>query len=102
MFYAEDRATLQRIERKLDELLKWLNLEKDRDMAREDELLAKIQEETDAGVAMGMLLDKIADDLEALKATLDPTAQAKIDEAITRIQTNKDAWIAKTLENTES
>jgi len=69
-------------------------------MAREQELLDKIQEETNAGTAMGMVLDLVAQDLAALKASLDPAAQAKIDEAITKIAANKDAWVAKAVANT--
>ena len=96
----EDRKLLTKIDRKLDSIFDWLKQERERDMAREQEILDNIQAETDAGTAMGMLLDKIAQDLSNLKASLDPAAQAKIDEAITRIQANKDSWVAKTLANT--
>ena len=96
----EDRKLLTKIHGKLDSIFDWLKQERERDMAKEQELLDRIQEETDAGTAMGMLLDKIAQDLSNLKGSLDPAAQAKIDEAITRIQANKDSWIAKTLANT--
>jgi hypothetical protein len=99
-FFPSDRETLQRIEAKIDLIMTYLKKEGERSMAREQELLDAIQAETNAGVAMSLLLDSIADDLSALKSSLDPTAQAKIDEAIARISSNKENWVAKTLENT--
>ena len=95
-FDYNDKLALRRIETKVDtltnlvtQLTNLIKKEGERSMA-----------ETDAGTSMGLLLDKISDDLDALKATLDPTAQAKVDEAIAKITANKDAWVAKVLANT--
>ena len=71
-------------------------------MSKEAELLAAIQEETDAGTAVVMLLDKVVGDLADLKATMDPDASAKMDEAIAKIKANKDAWAAAVVRDTPS
>jgi hypothetical protein len=96
VFTERDRKTLNRIEFYLNIVLE----QGDYIMTKEAELLTAIQEETDAGMAVVMLLDKISGDLADLKATMDPDAAAKLDEAIGKIKANKEAWAAAVVRDT--
>ncbi len=98
MFTDRDRKTLNRINFYLQILLE----QGDYIMTKEAELLTAIQEETDAGTAVVMLLDKVVGDLADLKATMDPDASAKLDEAIAKIKANKDNWAAAVVRDTPS
>ena len=96
MFTERDRKTLNRVERYLTYVLE----QGDYIMTKEAELLAAIQEETDAGTAVIMLLDKVVGDLADLKATMDPDAAAKMDEAIAKIKANSANWAAAVVRDT--
>ena len=98
MFTDRDRKTLNRISFYLQILLE----QGDYIMTKEAELLAAIQEETDAGTAVIMLLDKVVGDLADLKATMDPDASAKLDEAIAKIKANSANWAAAVVRDTKA
>lgn len=70
-------------------------------MSKEGELLAAIQEETDAGTAVVMLLDKVVGDLADLKAQMvDPVSAELLDKAIAQLKANKDNYAAAVVRDT--
>jgi hypothetical protein len=93
---------LARIERKLDRLAYIIIKQGEAIMSKEADLLAAIQEETDAGTAVIALLDKVVDDLADIKAGMDPDSAAKLDEALAKVKANKEAWAAAVVRNTAS
>jgi hypothetical protein len=87
---------LLRIEWKLDKIInQGVEI-----MGREADLLAAIIEETEAGKAVVLLLDKVAEDLAEIKEHIDPDAAAILDEALAKVKANKEAWAAAVIKNT--
>lgn len=71
-------------------------------MATGQEILDALEAETDAGTAVVMLLDTVVAELRDVKASMDPADQAKMDEALAKINANKETWAAAALRNTHS
>lgn len=71
-------------------------------MATGQEILDALEAETDAGTAVVMLLDKVVVELRDMKASMDPADQAKLEDALAKINANKEAWAQAALRNTHS
>ena len=100
-----DRAMLARIEKKIDSLLKLLTAhtkEGEKIMAKLDDLVAEVAEETSVIASAGTLLDGLTAQVRALRDDLADAGvdTAKVDAVLASLQANKAALQEAVVRNT--
>lgn len=101
-FSDADKKTLIRIEQKLDSLLKQTTKTGEKMMAKMDDLITEVAEETSVITSAGVLLDGLTAQIQALRDDLAQAGidTAKIDEVLAQMQANKAALAEAVTRNT--